>query len=168
MVIEKTSSIKLLGVAFSSSSAGACFLLFHYFCSEISYFRGFFFDFFTNFFSSSFSHWIGPLSRFSLRIAMSVCVYVCLLHQMQFPGLSLVLGRSASTIDLKRRGWRASTIEIKLWGSGSFQRWNMALSGQFLFVLVSVLLYASVKRFSVSRMRDFFNSNPVCEREKNI
>ena len=62
-------------------------------------------------------HWNGPLGHFSLRVAMSVCVSVCLRHWMQFflglssglrshdqfPGLLLVHGRSASTIELKRR-----------------------------------------------------------------
>ena len=29
-------------------------------------------------------YWVGPLGQFSLRVAMFVCLYVCLRHRMQF------------------------------------------------------------------------------------
>ena len=49
----------------------------------------------------------------------------------QFPGLSLVHGRSASTIELKRRGSRTSPIErprVQLFS----QRWNQVKSSNRL------------------------------------
>ena len=73
-----------------------------------------------------------PLGRFCPRVVMSVCLSA---PSDQFPELSLVHVRSALTIELKRRGRRVTTNELKLRSSytaagaavssaDSSQRWN--------------------------------------------
>ena len=87
----------------------------------------------------------------------------------QFPGLSLVHGRSASNIELKRWclgcsaaafNWSATTTTVQLSWRKKIRRKNKKLKDgpfyTFLFVLLLVLLSASVERFSFSRLRNLF------------
>ena len=96
------------------------------------------------------AHWADSVLESQCpSVCVSVCAIVCsgfqgislaLRSNDQFPGHSLVHGRNASTIELKRCGRRASTIELKHRGCSTIEWQRVQL---FSHMIIFFLMFYS-------------------------